>query len=170
MNRLSKIDYMYSSTYFYNLQKTLQQEFGARLELRFLPATTQATELIQSITVGPNNKISVAVNSKCKEFAVNSLQASKASKQLLLHMYDMCRSKEISVLLIKVKDTVAIAASEQIDFNYVINSISPRCWAWLPEEKKLLLTDLSTIPGLNKVVSHVCLEGHTEWRNYAELN
>lgn len=160
---------MYSSTYLFNLQKTLQRTFGARLDLQFVAPVTPDSALIKSIAVDSNNKISISVNSKCKEFALNSLQTSN-STQLLLHMYDMCRSREISVLLVKVKDTVAISMGEQLDFSYVINKVSPRCWVWLPDEDQLLLTNLTAIPGLNKRVSHVCLEGHSEWRSYSELN
>lgn len=169
MNRLSSFHCMYSSAYFYGLQKLLQRTVNGILELKFVTSVEPQNALIKSITVGAGNRIQLLVNSKCREFAINSLQ-TKNSSQVLLHLYDMCRSKEAQVLVMKIKNTVALSSDESLDFNHVVNTVSPRCWAWMPKEKEsLLLTDLASVPGLNKRISHVCLEGHSEWQNYAEL-
>lgn len=146
----------------------LKSTMGFVLELTFVPTSDVSSNLIQSFKIKPNNKISLVLNSKCREFALNSLQV-KNSDRLLLHMYDMCRSKEAQVLIIKVKDTVALSSDSKLDFTYVVNKVSPRCWAWSPKKGKTFLTDLASVPGLSEDVSHVCLEGHSEWKPYAEL-
>lgn len=159
---------MYSSLYFSNLQKTLNSLTGSVLDLRFVSVVKPEKDLIEFVEVTDNGKVIVVVNSKCREFAINSLY-TKNSGQVLLHLYDMCRSKEASLLMLKVKNTLAVCNNDDLDFNHVINKVAPRCWAWVPEEQTPVLTDLDAIKHLNKNVSHVCLEGHSKWTSYKEL-
>jgi hypothetical protein len=162
---------MYSSVYYRAVQTKVYSKLGVTVDILFDKTPTEKPILLKDTVVVNSNRLKIIVNSKCSDLYINLICLNDLEDRLLLHIYDMCNSIEAQVLLRKIKETFATNSSQNYSLDYINNSNAlTRCWAWIPELKNSILTDLTSIKELTQKVSHICLEGHKDWIEYEKLN